>query len=87
MFCSNPVNLPRFAHELTESIHSKTNVWSGVRQIHQGPNQLVIQVGSIKFESEAESLSFFKFASIGVAMDLQSNILNLFSIYGVFSLS
>ena len=38
-------------------------------------------VGSIKFESEAESLNFFKFASIGVAMDLQSNIPNLFSIF------
>ena len=41
-------------------------------------------VGSIKFESEAESLSFIKFASIGVAMDLQSNILNLFRIYMVY---
>ena len=79
------MNLPWFAHELTEGIHNKINIWSSkfVRYIKDPISWRYIVV-SIEFESKAESLNFFKFASIKVAMDLQSNILNLFNISMVY---
>ena len=83
MFCRNPVNLPQITHKLAESIHSKTYIPSGVCQIHQRANQLAIY-GWIISEFEVDSFSFLKFASIEVAMDLQSNILNLFKILMVY---
>ena len=82
MFCSSPVNLPRFAHELTEGIQQIFGQVF-VRYI-KDPYSWRYIVESIKFGSKAEYLSFFKFASIEVAMDLQSNILNLFSISMVY---
>ena len=41
-------------------------------------------VGSTKSESEAKSLSFFRLVTIGVAMDLQFHIPNLFNISTVY---
>ena len=71
MFCSSPVNLPWFAHELTEGIYIAKQIYDLVFvRYNKDPINWRYIVGSIKFESEAESISFFKFSSIGVDMDL-----------------
>jgi hypothetical protein len=48
------------------------------------PISFLYIVGSTKSESEAESLNFFRFVIMGVAMDLQSIIPNLLKISTVY---
>jgi hypothetical protein len=78
MFCCHPMYLSRLNHELNQGVNKKQI--SGLvltRYINEPINYLYI-MGSTKFESEAPSI--LRLVFMGVVMELQSIISNLFII-------
>jgi hypothetical protein len=72
--------MSRFYQKLAQGVHGKENVWSGlvfVRYISD-PIIYLYSVASINYDEV--SANNFNFASMGVFMDFQSNMSNLFRI-------